>query len=161
MDFAWVWSLIGAGVGAYFGGYLKKKGENLATHEDIEKLKEQVAAVTTTTEQIKTEISDAAWSRQKRWELKREVLLEAVKRLAEAQHEMDILSLDKPDGILDLARADVYEGSILSLSGDKSFIDLPPGTNPKMPVDGRPVGSGRESSSPRCPGYRPDSDPHR
>jgi len=30
-------------------------------------------------------------------------------------------------------RANVYEGSMLSLSGDKSFIDLPPATNPKMP----------------------------
>jgi len=30
-------------------------------------------------------------------------------------------------------RANVYEGSMLSLSGDKSFIDLPPGTNSKMP----------------------------
>lgn len=51
--------------GAYFGGYLRKKGENLATHEDIRKLTDQVAAVTTTTEQIKTEISDAAWNRQR------------------------------------------------------------------------------------------------
>jgi len=32
-----------------------------------------------------------------------------------------------------IKKADVYEGSILSLSGDKSFINLPPGTNPKMP----------------------------
>jgi hypothetical protein len=38
MDLAWVVPLVSAGVGAYFGGYLKTKGENLATHEDIDKL---------------------------------------------------------------------------------------------------------------------------
>jgi len=65
MDFAWGWSLIGAGVGAYLGGYPRTRGENLATHRDVELLKEIVAGVTTTTEQIKTEIADAAWNRQK------------------------------------------------------------------------------------------------
>jgi hypothetical protein len=35
-----------AGAGAYLGSYLKKKGENLATHEDIHELVEHVAAVT-------------------------------------------------------------------------------------------------------------------
>jgi hypothetical protein len=81
----------GAWVGPYLGGYSRKKGENLATHEDIEKLREQVAAVTTTTEQIKTEISDAAWNRQKRWELKREVLFEASKRLSEITDTLGML----------------------------------------------------------------------
>jgi hypothetical protein len=76
-------SFIVAGVGAYLGAYLKKKGENLATREDIKELKEQVAMVTRTTEEIKTEISDAAWNRQRLAEMKREVLFEAIKRLAE------------------------------------------------------------------------------
>jgi hypothetical protein len=70
----------GAWAGPYLGGYARKKGENLATHEDIGKVTKQVAAVTTTTEQIKTEISDESWGRQRRWELKREVLIEASKR---------------------------------------------------------------------------------
>lgn len=74
---------ITAGLGAYLGGYLKTKGENLATHEDIAKLDAQVRVVTTTTEEIKAKISDEVWNRQKRWELKREVLFDAVKRLAE------------------------------------------------------------------------------
>ena len=42
-------SFVGGLAGAYFGGYLKKKGENLPTHEDIKLLTQQVAAVTTTT----------------------------------------------------------------------------------------------------------------
>jgi len=75
-------SFIATGFGAYFAGYLRKKGKNLATHEDIENLKDQVAAVTKTTEQIKAEISEGVWNRQKRWELKRDVVFDAVKNLA-------------------------------------------------------------------------------
>ncbi len=39
-------SLVGAFAGSYLTGYLKTKGENLATHEDIDKLVDQVGAVT-------------------------------------------------------------------------------------------------------------------
>ena len=44
MDFSWALALVPflfAGAGAYLRGYLRKKGENLATHEDIGKLKQQ------------------------------------------------------------------------------------------------------------------------
>jgi hypothetical protein len=58
------------------GEYLKKRAENLATREDIEDLTRKV-------EVIKAEISEGVWNRQKRWELKREVLLEAIKRIAD------------------------------------------------------------------------------
>jgi hypothetical protein len=70
-------------VGSYLAGYLKKKAENLATHEDIDKLVKQVAAVTTTTKEIEAKITNDVWDRQKRWELKREVLFEATKRVSE------------------------------------------------------------------------------
>lgn len=61
-----------AGVGAYFGSYLKKKGENLATHEDIDKLVVQVSAVTTTTKEIEATISNVTWKRERKyeWQLK-------------------------------------------------------------------------------------------
>jgi len=72
---------IAAAAGAYLGAYLRKKGENLATHEDIEKLDDQVRVVTTTAREIEAKISDELWNRQKRWELKREVLFEAAKSL--------------------------------------------------------------------------------
>jgi len=74
--------LVGIFVG-YLTGYAKKKGENLATHEDIGKLTDQVAAVTKTAKEIEAKISSDVWDRQKRWEMKREVLFEATKRLAE------------------------------------------------------------------------------
>jgi hypothetical protein len=93
---AWLWPFIGGALsfaaGAYFHGYLTKKGENLATHEDIAKLNDQMRVLTTTTETIKGEISDALWNRQKRWELKRDVLLEAAKKLSQLNQAM--VSLD-------------------------------------------------------------------
>lgn len=60
-------SLVGGWLGAYLGSYLKKKGENLATHEDIDKLVDQVRAVTQTTKEIEAKISNEVWDRQKRW----------------------------------------------------------------------------------------------
>ena len=42
-------TLVSAFIGSYLGAYLKKKGENLATHEDVNKLVQQVQAVTSAT----------------------------------------------------------------------------------------------------------------
>ena len=85
-------TLIGAFAGSFLGAYMKKKGENLATHEDIDKLIDQVRAVTTTTKLIESNISGDLWDRQKRWELKREVLFEATKRIADIEDAL--LSID-------------------------------------------------------------------
>ncbi len=49
-----------AGAAAYFGAYLKKKGENLATHEDIDKLVQQVSAITAATKHIEARITRAS-----------------------------------------------------------------------------------------------------
>ena|SRR5438309_11791011 len=68
-------------LGSYLAAYLKKKGENLATHEDIAKLVEQVRAVTTTTKEIEAKISNDVWRRQKHWELKRDALFDAAKQV--------------------------------------------------------------------------------
>jgi hypothetical protein len=67
--------------GAWFGAYFKKKGENYATHEDLGNLVKQMEAVTTATKQIEAKISDEVWNRQRRWELKRDLILEGARRL--------------------------------------------------------------------------------
>jgi len=69
-------------VGSFLGSYFKKKGENLATHEDISLLVDQVSAVTTTTKNIEAKISNEVWQRQRRWEMKRDVLFEMTKKQA-------------------------------------------------------------------------------
>src|ERR1700674_5268267 len=94
-------TLVGAFVGSYFAGYLRKKGENLATHEDIDKLVAQVAAVTTTTKEIEAKITSDVWDRQKRWELRREVLFEAARRVSEVDVALlyisAVLKVERPD----------------------------------------------------------------
>jgi hypothetical protein len=79
------WGITAAvsGAAAYLGAYLKKKGENLATHEDIAKLVDQVSAVTTTAKEIEAKIEGEAWDRQRRWELKRDVLFEINKSISQ------------------------------------------------------------------------------
>lgn len=78
-------TLLGSWAGSFLGAYLKKKGENLATQEDIKKLVAQVSAVTTATKEIESKITSDLWDKQKRWELKREVLIETTKRIARAK----------------------------------------------------------------------------
>ncbi len=58
----------------FFNSYAAKKGENLATKEDI-------AQLTKIAEGIKAKISDEVWDRQKQWELKRDTIIDAVRAL--------------------------------------------------------------------------------
>lgn len=74
--------ILGLVLKPYLTGYAKRKGENLATHEDIEKLVDQMKAVTQATKEIESRISGELWDRQKQWELKREVLFEASRRVS-------------------------------------------------------------------------------
>lgn len=69
------------GVGLYLGAYLRKKGENLATHEDIDGLVEQVRAVTRVTKEIEAKVSGEVFSRERLWELRRSILLDGAKKL--------------------------------------------------------------------------------
>jgi hypothetical protein len=82
-------TLISLFVGFYLAGYLREKGKNLATHEDIVKVLDQVRAVTTTTKEIEAKISNDVWDRQKRWELKRDLSFEFAKTVAGAK---DVIS---------------------------------------------------------------------
>ncbi len=80
--------LLGVVFRPYFTGYATKKGENLATHEDIDKLVDQVKAVTEATKKIEVEISSGVWDKQKRWEMKREVFFEAARKISEIDDAM-------------------------------------------------------------------------
>lgn len=76
-----------AAAGAYFGSYLRKKGENLATREDIDKMVDQVERTTKASEEVKAAISNDLWLKQKRWDLRRDVyaqLLEAFEALSQS-----------------------------------------------------------------------------
>lgn len=74
------------------GRIFEEKGENQAIHEDIGKLVDQVRAVTQTTKEIESKISSDVWTRQKQWEMKRDVLFETAKRIVELDNLL--LTLD-------------------------------------------------------------------
>jgi len=72
-------AFVGGWLGSFLGAYLKKKGENLATREDIDGLVEQVRAVTRATKEIEAKISDEVWGRQRVWEMKRDAFFALIK----------------------------------------------------------------------------------
>jgi len=76
---------------AFFKGYGNEKGKNLATHEDIDKLVNQVEAVTKATKDIEAKISIHVWNRQKQWEIKKEALFEITKQLSVLLNELTTL----------------------------------------------------------------------
>lgn len=99
-------SVLSAGIGAFFGAYLKKKGENLATHEDLDNLVLQVKATTEATKAIEARITNDLWVSQKGWELKRDILMQwfrsvhdANEAAREASHLIDKLAQN--DGHMD------------------------------------------------------------
>lgn len=62
--------LIASIAGGFFGTYIKKKAENLATKEDYEALLAQVKKTTEETEGIKIELAKGSWLHQQSWLLK-------------------------------------------------------------------------------------------
>jgi hypothetical protein len=74
-------TLIAAFIGSFLPGYLKRKGENLATREDIDMLIDQVRAVTQATKEIETSLSDRSWNRQRLWEMKRDAIAAAIQAM--------------------------------------------------------------------------------
>jgi len=70
-----IWALsvvIALFVGGYLKSYMSKKGENLATKEDV-------AEITQTQKRIENKISDEFWIKQRNRQLKEEIVLKAFK----------------------------------------------------------------------------------
>jgi hypothetical protein len=75
-------TIAGSGIAAYYGAYLKKRGEDQAMKEGFAEVLRQTTETTRATKAIEAKISDEMWDRQKQWELKRDILLEMIKRIA-------------------------------------------------------------------------------
>lgn len=84
-------SLLASGVGAWLGSYLREKGKNFATKEDLDKIVEQLRMTTRAAEEIKAQISGELWVGQRRRELQLEVLKEVNTLFAKIK-----LGLDSP-----------------------------------------------------------------
>jgi hypothetical protein len=95
LEVAVVWlglNFIVSGFGAYCGLYLKQMGHSFATQEDINRLVDQVRSVKKATQVIEAKISTEVWDRQKLWELKRDVLFEATRRVGEIEELLNTLN---------------------------------------------------------------------
>jgi hypothetical protein len=91
-------SLLGGGLGGFVGTYFSKKGENLATKQDI-------AEITQTTKDIEAKISSEYWVRQRNFDMKREAAFELLRQAANFQESVvNLLSfwrtMDKTPGAM-------------------------------------------------------------
>ena len=89
--FPW-WSYILAFISfffaAYFGAYAKRKGENIATKEDIENIKDQLESTTRLTESIKAEMAKSIWIDQKGWEFKRDLYCSLIESIQDLKYPL-------------------------------------------------------------------------
>ena len=60
--------------GAYLGAYLRRRGENFATKQDLHD-------ITAIVEEIRARVSDESWQNQKFWEEKKTIYVELIKGL--------------------------------------------------------------------------------
>lgn len=83
----WIVGLIATSATSSMVTYVTTRAKNLATHDDLDKVIEEVRAVTREqesikadiareTEEIKAKLESGVWDRQKRWEVRRDVILE-------------------------------------------------------------------------------------
>lgn len=80
-------ALASAGLGTYAGGYLKRRGENLATKADFDSVLLQLQRQTRDVESIKGEIASASWIHQRRWDVKRQLYSELLVALEELRQK--------------------------------------------------------------------------
>ncbi len=99
-------SVAGAGIGAWFGAYLREKGKHYATREDLEKIEAELRRTTRAAEEVKADISGDLWVRQKRWDLKLDFYMRVFKALFEVKEALRaIASVMRSDRARDLEGA--------------------------------------------------------
>src|ERR1700685_4390099 len=76
---------VGLFSGSFLPSYLREKGKDLATKEDIQELATQTGILTQTTKEIEARISISVWSEQQRWDLQKTALLDSLKDLSAAE----------------------------------------------------------------------------
>lgn len=118
INVVWLLSILGAlFIGGYLKSYFSKKGENLATKEDIEKL-------TRVQEEIKTELSERTWSKQRHWDLKRDTALEVMRVFGELQQLLNTLFQElKPGDDPEITAIGVAQGVAAAMSAAEKLVE--------------------------------------
>jgi hypothetical protein len=99
----------------YLVSYSAKKGENLATKEDIHEL-------TRIVEEVKTDVSGDEWDRKRRWEMRRDVVDEAVRTVGEL--ELTLFDLQTYYSITVPEREDVKAKALSRQQEARDHFDL-------------------------------------
>lgn len=73
--------LVFAGTGSWIASYVREKGKNYATQEDVQKL-------TRLAEEVRAEVAGKAWLDQKRWDLRRDFYWQLLGLLSELSAAM-------------------------------------------------------------------------
>jgi len=73
--------LLSVGVGAYFGSYLKRKGEDRAAKEHFDTILTQLRKTTEATEAIKATLSSRTWLLQQQWGIREQRYAELLTHL--------------------------------------------------------------------------------
>jgi hypothetical protein len=92
-----IFSLVSAAIGAYFGAYLKKKGENAAVREEFAEIKDQLRETTLATEQIRRSLTTELWLAQEKWKLRKELylsMLNSIEAIIEGLREIESMASD-------------------------------------------------------------------
>src|SRR5437016_4580976 len=78
-------SLIGGLLGGLLGSFFSKRGEISAIQSKISTVVSQNERLVRSSEEIKTELSKKAWSKQRNWDLKRDTALDVMRVFGELQ----------------------------------------------------------------------------
>jgi hypothetical protein len=81
-------TIAGAAIAAYFGACFKKRGEDQALREGFAEVLRQTTETTQATKKMEATISNEVWDRQKQWEMKRDVVFEATKRMGTVKDKL-------------------------------------------------------------------------
>src|SRR6266403_4090983 len=103
-----------AGLAAYFGAYLKRKGENFATKEDFDNLRAQLQTNTRVVEEIKSEFGQRDWAAREWAAIRRAKLEELVTVLHEAREFVEASAVKAVEGTLTLDPDPFSKGNVLA-----------------------------------------------
>jgi hypothetical protein len=81
-------TVTGSGVAAYSGAYFKKRGEDQAITDGFAEVLRQTRETTEATKAIEAKITDKIWDRQKRWELRQDLLFEATREITRVRRSL-------------------------------------------------------------------------